>query len=155
MLHLQGTPNKLFSVIQTSEVSAWFVTRKDLFSAHTLVTGVSKIEPRPEANVGASVSQQVDPPSTVTSHILIEKRRILDMCSSVIAQVEASRVPESTVQSLVGSMEELVNDIHVHAKRTVVNVCHLMHQKRLQRKLRIVWISLTIHSHVFTQNLKG
>lgn len=76
----------------------------------------SNVESRPEANVGASVSQQVDPPITVTSHIPIEKRQILDTCSSVIAQVEASRLPKSTVQSLVGSMEELVNDINVHAK---------------------------------------
>ena len=29
-------------------------------------------------------------------------------------------VPESTVQCLVGSMEELVDDIHAHAKETVV-----------------------------------
>lgn len=28
MLHLQGTPRKLFSVVQTFEVSAWFVPRK-------------------------------------------------------------------------------------------------------------------------------
>lgn len=43
------------------------------------------------------------------------------MCSSVIAQVQASGVPESTVHCLVGSMEELVNDIHAHAKEAVVN----------------------------------
>ena len=42
------------------------------------------------------------------------------MCSSVIAQVQASGVPESTVRCLVGSMEELVKDIHAHAKEAVV-----------------------------------
>lgn len=66
---------------------------------------------------------------TVTAHIPIEQKKIIDMCSSVIAQVQASGVPDSTVQSLVGSMEELVNDIHAHAKQAVV-VCHLMHQMK-------------------------
>lgn len=42
------------------------------------------------------------------------------MCSSIIAQVQASGVPENSVQCLVGSMEELVNDIHTHAKEAVV-----------------------------------
>ncbi len=57
---------------------------------------------------------------TVTTHIPTEKRKILDMCSSVIAQVQASGVSESTVECLVGSVEELVNDIHAHAKEAVV-----------------------------------
>lgn len=82
---------------------------------------VSDVEFGPATNVGASVSQQlnVDPPATVT-HIPMDNTKILDMCSSVIAQLQASGVPESTVQCLVGSMEELVDDIHAHAKETVV-----------------------------------
>ncbi|KAF3837731.1 hypothetical protein F7725_009499, partial [Dissostichus mawsoni] len=82
----------------------------------------SHVEFEPGASVGASVSQpvNVDSPVTVTTHIPMEKRKILDMCSSVIAQVQASGVPESTVQCLVGSMEELVKDIHAHAKEAVV-----------------------------------
>lgn len=83
---------------------------------------VSDVEFGPATNVGSSVSQQVnvDPPATVTTHIPMDKTKILDMCSSVIAQLQASGVPESTVQCLVGSMEELVDDIHAHAKETVV-----------------------------------
>ncbi|KAF3833189.1 hypothetical protein F7725_026854, partial [Dissostichus mawsoni] len=82
----------------------------------------SHVEFEPGASVGASVSQpfNVDSPVTVTTNIPMEKRKILDMCSSVIAQVQASGVPESTVQCLVGSMEELVKDIHAHAKEAVV-----------------------------------
>lgn len=49
------------------------------------------------------------------------KRRIYWTCAAVIAQVQASGVPESTVECLVGSMEELVNDIHNHTKEAVVN----------------------------------
>lgn len=57
---------------------------------------------------------------TVNTHNPVEKRKILDMFSSIIAQVQASGVPENSVQCLVGSMEELVNDIHTHAKEAVV-----------------------------------
>lgn len=66
----------------------------------------------------------MDPPATVTTHIPIEKRQIQDMCSSVIAQVRASGVPESTVQCLVGAMEELVNDIQyiLMQKKLLLNV---------------------------------
>lgn len=42
------------------------------------------------------------------------------MCSSIIAQVQASEVSESTVQSLVGSMEELINDVHIQAQDAVL-----------------------------------
>lgn len=83
---------------------------------------ISNFELETAPNIGASVSQPagVDPPETVTSHIPIEKRQILDMCTSVIAQIQATGVPESTVQCLASSMEEHVNDIHAHAKEAVV-----------------------------------
>ncbi|XP_028310661.1 uncharacterized protein LOC114468147 [Gouania willdenowi] len=76
----------------------------------------------PLAIVGPSTSEpvNVDPSVTVMAPIPIERRQILDMCSSIVAQVQSSGIPESTVQSLVGSMEELVNDIHTHTKETVV-----------------------------------
>lgn len=74
-----------------------------------------------EAVAGPSTSVNVDPPMNVTTHVPVEKKHIRDMCSSVIAQVQASGVPESTVQYLVDSMEELVNDVHAHAKDAVVN----------------------------------
>ncbi|KAK0136978.1 hypothetical protein N1851_026844 [Merluccius polli] len=57
------------------------------------------------------------------TQLLLKKGKLLDMCSSIIAQVQASGVSESTVQSLVGSMEELVNDVHVQAQDAVLK-CH-------------------------------
>lgn len=99
------------------------------YSRHLSRAHEDRVDPDPvanfefePANVGASVSQpvNVDPPVTVTTQIPIEKRQLLDTCSSVIAQVQASGVAESTVQCLVGYMEELVNDIHAHAKEAVV-----------------------------------
>lgn len=80
---------------------------------------VSSFEFEPVA--GPSTPVNVDPPVRVTTHVPVEKKNILDMCSSVIAQVQASGVPESTVQCLVGSMEELVSGIHAHTKEAVVN----------------------------------
>jgi len=50
----------------------------------------------------------------------VDNRRLLDMCSSIVAQVQASGVSESTVQCLVGSMEELVGDVHAQARDAVL-----------------------------------
>ena len=50
----------------------------------------------------------------------VKKRQLLDMCSSIIAQVQASGVPQSTVQFLTSSMEELVKDVHVQAQDAVL-----------------------------------
>ncbi|CAI5676188.1 unnamed protein product [Oreochromis niloticus] len=82
---------------------------------------INTFEPVP--NDGTSVSQPVNVahPMTITTQVPVEKRQILNMCSSVIAQVQSSGVPESTVQCLVVSLEELVNDIHTHAKQSVVD----------------------------------
>ena len=66
------------------------------------------------------------------------------MFSAVIAQLQASRVPESTVQCLVGSMEELVNDIHAHANEAVVECLSSDASRETLRKLKIVLISLKI-----------
>ncbi|KAI9547951.1 hypothetical protein NQZ68_012968 [Dissostichus eleginoides] len=43
------------------------------------------------------------------------------MCGSVVAQLQASGVAESTAQAMVGSMEELVKDIHRQARDAVLN----------------------------------
>lgn len=70
----------------------------------------------------ASVSQpdDIDPPSTVTTHFPVKKGKY----KAVLLQ--SSGVPECTVQYLVGLLEKLVNDIHAHAKL----VCQLMHQEK-------------------------
>ncbi|XP_026018914.1 uncharacterized protein LOC113019411 [Astatotilapia calliptera] len=97
--------------------------KRHLFRAHGDCVHsevINNFEPVP--NDGTSVSQPVNVahPMTITTPVPVEKRQILNMCSSVIAQVQSSGVPESTVQ-LVGSLEELVNDIHAHAKQSVVD----------------------------------
>ncbi|XP_042070926.1 uncharacterized protein LOC106632482 [Haplochromis burtoni] len=98
--------------------------KRHLFRAHGDCVHsevINNFEPVP--NDGTSVSQPVNVahPMTITTPVPVEKRQILNMCSSVIAQVQSSGVPESTVQCLVGSLEELVNDIHAHAKQSVVD----------------------------------
>lgn len=59
-------------------------------------------------------------PDSLPSAAPLEKRQLFDMCSSIIAQIQASGVSESTVQSLVCSVEELVNDVHVQAQESVL-----------------------------------
>lgn len=61
-----------------------------------------------------SNSQQIEDPP-VSFPTPVDNGQLLDMCSSIVAQVQASGVSESTVQCLVGSMEELVNDVHAEA----------------------------------------
>ena len=58
--------------------------------------------------------------STVRNPSPPKKKQLLDMCSSIIAQVQASGVAESTVQSLVCSLEQLVNDVHIQAQDSVL-----------------------------------
>lgn len=50
----------------------------------------------------------------------VKKRQLLDVYSSIITQVQASGVPESTMQCLTSSMEELVKDVHVQAQDAVL-----------------------------------
>ena len=47
-------------------------------------------------------------------------RRTLRFCAYATLVHEAPGVSESTMQSLVGSMEEFVNDVHVQAQDTVL-----------------------------------
>lgn len=79
-------------------------------------------EPVASVGVGPAVSQPVNvhPLVTVSAHSPVDEKKVLDMCSSMVAKVQASGLPESAVQSLVGSMEELLNDIHTRAKEAVV-----------------------------------
>lgn len=43
-------------------------------------------------------------------------RSTLDMCASAVAQLKAAGLSQSTVNSFVSSMEEVVSEIHCHAK---------------------------------------
>lgn len=75
-------------------------------------------------NVGSGINVPVsdtlteDPP--VTFQTPVENRQLMDMCSAIVAQVQAAGVSENTVQCLVGSMEELVSDVHAQARDTVL-----------------------------------
>ncbi len=69
-------------------------------------------------NVPVSDALSEDPP--VTFQTPVENRQLTDMCSAIVAQVQAAGVSENTVQCLVGSMEELVSDVHAQARDTVL-----------------------------------
>lgn len=56
-----------------------------------------------------------------TTQLSVNNNLVLNMCASVVAQLQASGVDESTVQAMVGSMEDLVNDIHTQAKEAVLS----------------------------------
>ncbi|ROL48390.1 hypothetical protein DPX16_4216 [Anabarilius grahami] len=56
-------------------------------------------------NVPVSDTLTEDPP--VTFQTPVENRQLTDMCSAIVAQVQAAGVSENTVQCLVSSMEEL------------------------------------------------
>ena len=51
----------------------------------------------------------------------VDNNLVLNMCASVVAQLQASGVAESTVQAMVGSMEDLVNEIHTQAREAVLS----------------------------------
>lgn len=71
-----------------------------------------------------------DEPSASSSTSISQTAPVLpqdflkDMCRSVIAQLQASGIPETTVQTIVNSMEEVVNDVQSQAQEAVLkNVC--------------------------------
>ena len=67
-----------------------------------------------------STSQAVTD-SPTTTELSVDNNLVLNMCASVVAQLQASGVAESTVQAMVGSMEDLVNDIHTQAREAVLS----------------------------------
>ena len=67
------------------------------------------------------------PPTQVPPTQVSFEAHVLNMCGSVVAQLQASGVAESTIQAMVGSMEEVVNDIHSQARDAVLK-CILENQ---------------------------
>ena len=61
--------------------------------------------------VSPQLHKIVSKDSPITAQVSVNSDHMLNMCASVVAQLQASGVAESTVQTMVGSMEELVNDI--------------------------------------------
>lgn len=70
-----------------------------------------------------STSQAASTDSPITTQLSVDNGHVLNMCTSVVAQLQASGVAESTVQAMVGSMEELVNDTHRQAREAVLLSC--------------------------------
>ena len=68
-----------------------------------------------------STSQAVCTDTHVTNQVSVDMHHVLNMCGSVVAQLQASGVAESTVQAIVGSMEELVSDIHMQVREAVLS----------------------------------
>lgn len=68
-----------------------------------------------------STSQAVCTDTHVTNQISIDKHHVLNKCGSVVAQLQASGVAESSVQAIVGSIEELVSDIHMQVREAVLS----------------------------------
>lgn len=63
---------------------------------------------------------EADPTSQHYSAGLNSEKLLQDMCGSVVAQLQASRIANSTFQSVVVSMEELINDIQSHTRETIL-----------------------------------
>ena len=85
-----------------------------------------------------SSSQAVCTDTPVTTQVTVDKQHVLNMCGSVVAQLQASGVAESTVQAMVGSMEELVNDIHRQARDSVLNCTSEIHGTDLGKKIVLI-----------------
>ena len=95
--------------------------KKHLLRVHTDCVASSSVDPLDNVDSNVCVPDPLPSAVSLVSYPApLEKRQLLDMCSSIVAQVQASGVPESTVQSLVGSMEEFGNDVHVQAHDTVL-----------------------------------
>lgn len=65
----------------------------------------------------ASDTSQVLPDS---SQNVVPEQQLSSMCGSIVAHLQASGVSQSTVQTIVCSMEEVINDVQSRAQETVL-----------------------------------
>ena len=78
-----------------------------------------------------------DEPSTSTSNYQTTPQHSLkDMCGSIIAQLQASSIPENTVNSIVNSMEEVVNDVQCQAQEAVLKNLSVTQESDLHGKIQ-------------------
>lgn len=84
-------------------------------------------------SVEPSTSQEVNTDRPVP--VLIDNRHVLNMCGSVVAQLQASGAAESTVQALVESMEEVVKDIQTQAREAILSCTSELQDTGLQKKV--------------------
>lgn len=74
-------------------------------------------------NVTSSVSSHDSLPSSSSpgsSAPPSKQKKLMDMCSSLVAEVKACGLPESRVESIVSSMEEIVNSARSEAEDAVI-----------------------------------
>lgn len=72
------------------------------------------------SGISVPVSETLSKDLPVTFQAPVENWKLTDMCSAAAAQVQAAGVSENTVQCLVGSIEELVIDVHTQARDSVL-----------------------------------
>ena len=92
--------------------------RKHLNTAH---------EPCDDAGEGLSTAEDVAQsyvdvdyiPTSPPSDPVLYNKSLVDSCATTIAELKVAGVGETTINSLVTSMEEIVDDIHSRAKESV------------------------------------
>lgn len=92
--------------------------RKHLNKAHEPCSDPGEGPSTAEDSVGSvcyDLPSIIPPPS---DSILLQKS-LVQSCAATIAELKVAGVGESTINSLVISMEEIVNDIHNQAKESV------------------------------------
>ena len=71
----------------------------------------------------SDVELSSDEPTTSASLLqvppVITPNSLDSMCGSIVAHLQASGVPESTVQTIVSSMEEVVSDVQIQTREAV------------------------------------
>lgn len=81
----------------------------------------SIVQPQCSTTVTSSVH------SVHHSHSIVGRSQLSSMCGSIVASLQASGIPEGTVQTIVCSREEVVCDIHSQACEEVIKT--LSHER--------------------------
>lgn len=77
-------------------------------------------------------------PSTSTpSDFILVSKSLVDGCATTIAELKEAGVAETVINSLVISMEELVDDVHNQAKESVKNCLSLQEPKKSEVECKI------------------
>lgn len=120
--------------------------RKHLNKAH---------EPCSDPGEGPSTSEDLAasnfddlPARSSPSDSVLLKRSLVDSCAATVAELKVAGVSETTVNSLVISMEEIVDDIHNQAKESVKKCLSL------QEPIKSAFASNCKHC-IFTKVIKG
>lgn len=110
--------------------------RKHLNKCH----GSSSFDSLPQNTLNTSNDTNV---GVATEHLdtepKVSPRHIVNSCASAISDLKAASVAESTVNSFVISMEEIVQDIHQNAKKLWLRRCLIITEKmKFAKKLKHV-----------------